>query len=195
MINVWQSERNQTDLNDIQYDDLTDGNDSSAHYHPSDRNRANHTGTQLSSTISDLNTTITNTQDTILVNSIPITETANGIKTSFVVGENVVFGNILYIKSDGKLWKADTSGTDTYPVLYMATETKTADATCNVLKYGYVKNTSWNWTVGGILYLSTTGQITQTQPSTTDYIVQVIGIAINATTINFNPQLSLIKIA
>jgi hypothetical protein len=33
--------------------DLTDGGDSSLHYHSSDRNRANHTGTQSKSTISD----------------------------------------------------------------------------------------------------------------------------------------------
>lgn len=34
--------------------DLTDGGDSTLHYHASDRNRANHTGTQTSATISDL---------------------------------------------------------------------------------------------------------------------------------------------
>lgn len=38
-----------------QRDDLTDGNDSALHYHPSDRARANHTGTQLVATISDFN--------------------------------------------------------------------------------------------------------------------------------------------
>ena len=33
--------------------DLTDGGDSSLHYQSSDRNRANHTGTQTTDTISD----------------------------------------------------------------------------------------------------------------------------------------------
>lgn len=41
-----------------QYTDLTDGLDSSLHYHSSDRNRANHTGTQLSSTISDFTSAV-----------------------------------------------------------------------------------------------------------------------------------------
>lgn len=36
--------------------DLTDGNDSTAHFHAADRNRANHTGTQTLSTISDAGT-------------------------------------------------------------------------------------------------------------------------------------------
>jgi hypothetical protein len=37
-----------------QRQDLTDGGDSDAHYHAADRSRANHTGTQPASTISDL---------------------------------------------------------------------------------------------------------------------------------------------
>ena len=34
--------------------DLTDGGDTSLHFHAADRNRANHTGTQTADTISDL---------------------------------------------------------------------------------------------------------------------------------------------
>lgn len=40
-------------LTQAEYTDLTDAGDSTLHYHASDRDRANHTGTQLSSTISD----------------------------------------------------------------------------------------------------------------------------------------------
>jgi hypothetical protein len=40
--------------------DLTDGGDSTLHYHASDRKRSNHTGTQLAATISDLDTVISN---------------------------------------------------------------------------------------------------------------------------------------
>lgn len=42
-------------LTPAQAADLTDGGESSAHYHAADRSRANHTGTQPSSTISDFN--------------------------------------------------------------------------------------------------------------------------------------------
>lgn len=41
-------------LSSSQHIDLTDGGDSTAHYHSSDRSRANHTGTQTMATISDL---------------------------------------------------------------------------------------------------------------------------------------------
>lgn len=48
-----------------QYTDLTDGLDSSLHYHSSDRNRANHTGTQLAATISDFGSATTNVINTL----------------------------------------------------------------------------------------------------------------------------------
>jgi len=40
-------------LTQTEYTDLTDAGDSALHFHSTDRNRANHTGTQLASTISD----------------------------------------------------------------------------------------------------------------------------------------------
>ena len=43
--------------------DLTDGGDSSLHYHSSDRDRANHTGSQTASTISDFDTEVSNNTD------------------------------------------------------------------------------------------------------------------------------------
>lgn len=45
-----------THLTSTNHTDLTDGGDSSLHYHSADRNRSNHTGTQLLSTISDAGT-------------------------------------------------------------------------------------------------------------------------------------------
>lgn len=42
-------------LTQAQHGDLTDGGDSTLHFHSADRSRANHTGTQASSTISDFN--------------------------------------------------------------------------------------------------------------------------------------------
>lgn len=45
----------------VDYTDLTDTGDSALHYHATDRNRTNHTGTQLAATISDFNTAVTTT--------------------------------------------------------------------------------------------------------------------------------------
>lgn len=48
-------------LTSAQHTDLTDAGDSALHFHSTDRARANHTGTQLMSTISDLPTLTTGT--------------------------------------------------------------------------------------------------------------------------------------
>lgn len=50
-------------ISDINATDLTDSGDTSLHYHSSDRNRDNHTGTQTASTISDFDTEVSNNTD------------------------------------------------------------------------------------------------------------------------------------
>ena len=50
-------------LDSTQKTDLTDSGDSSLHYHSSDRDRSNHTGTQAASTISDFDTEVSNNTD------------------------------------------------------------------------------------------------------------------------------------
>lgn len=47
-------------ISDANATDLTDGGDSTLHYHLADRNRSNHTGTQTASTISDFDTEVSN---------------------------------------------------------------------------------------------------------------------------------------
>lgn len=47
-------------ISDVNATDLTDAGDSTLHYHATDRNRANHTGTQTASTISDFDTEVSN---------------------------------------------------------------------------------------------------------------------------------------
>jgi hypothetical protein len=46
-----------------QHTDLIDGGNSNLHYHSTDRDRTNHTGTQLASTISDFDTEVSNNVD------------------------------------------------------------------------------------------------------------------------------------
>ena len=58
-----------------------------------------------------------------------------------------------------------------------------------MLLRGYVNNAGWGWTPGDTLYLSTTlGGITNTQPTGTGDIVRVVGYAIGARLIYFNPS-------
>ena len=60
-------------FNSTQWTDLTDGGESTLHYHASDRARANHTGTQTLSTISDAGTAASQSGLSVTITTAPIT--------------------------------------------------------------------------------------------------------------------------
>ena len=108
---------------------------------------------------------------------------------SAIVGESVAFPDLLYLKSDGKWWKSDADAAASMPGLRMALETKAADATCSMLVIGRVRDDDWNWTIGGLIYASTTaGGLTQTAPSGSADIIQIVGIAYHADKMIFDPS-------
>lgn len=123
-------------------------------------------------------------------------KTVQGIIVSKTAGENLVFGDLVYFKSDGKVWKANASVAGTYPALAMAGEDVLADANGSFLLSGVARNDAWTWVVGGKLYLSTTaGTMSQTAPTTTDHAVQVLGVAhANGVSIYFNPSIDYITL-
>lgn len=111
------------------------------------------------------------------------------------VGEAVSITDLLYQKSDGKWWKADADAAATMPGLRMALQAVGANAACNTLRMGRVRNDTWAWTVGGTIFASTvTGGLTQTAPSGTADIVQVVGFAYAATKMFFDPSNDTIEI-
>jgi len=123
-------------------------------------------------------------------------DNASGIKAALTAGEILAFGETCYLKSDGKLWKSDADASTTMPVMAMAIAAISADASGYFLLHGFVRNDSWAWTVGGLIYASTTsGALTQTAPSGTGDQVQVVGIATHADRMYFNPQLVTVEIA
>ena len=109
---------------------------------------------------------------------------------SATVGESVAFPNLLYLKSDGKWWLADADAAATMPGLRMALESKSADQTCSMLVAGRVRDDDWAWTVGGLIFASTTGGgFTQTAPSGTTDCSQVVGQAYHADKMIFQPSI------
>lgn len=119
-----------------------------------------------------------------------------GITESVTVGEIVVFGDLLYLKSDGKWWKSDADTAATMPGLRMALEGKAADAACSVLVLGRVRDDSWNWTIGGVIYASTdAGVLTQTAPNGAGDQVQIVGYAYHADKMIFSPSPVLVEVA
>lgn len=125
-----------------------------------------------------------------LVELLPNDASFSGVTTTMTVGESVTFGDALYIKSDGKLWLGDADAETTTPVIALATGSADADDEIEVLLCGFMRNDSWNWTVGSEIYVSeTAGDITQTAPSDTGDVVQIVGIATHADRMYFNPSL------
>lgn len=116
--------------------------------------------------------------------------TGNGVICPFVAGENLVFGDACYYKSDGKMWKADATVVATTPTVGLALATIAADATGDFLIMGIARDDTWAWTVGGLVFLSeTAGGLVQTAPTGTDTVTQVLGVATHANRILWNQQL------
>ena len=135
-------------------------------------------------------------QDDEPLSAIPNDHNANGTKVALVAGETLVFGDLCYIASDGKCWKADASAASTMPGILLCVASISEDATGNFLALGIARDDSWNWTVGGILYASiTAGALTQTAPTDTGEIVQVLGVATHADRIFFNPSFDTVELA
>jgi hypothetical protein len=120
--------------------------------------------------------------------------TATGVKTTLVAAQAQAIGDACYIGSDGKahLALADAIA-NANAIAMVADATITGDVTGNYLLYGTVRDDSWSWTVGGFIYLSTTGTtgntLTQTAPSGTNNVIQILGVATSADEIIFSPQL------
>ena len=114
---------------------------------------------------------------------------ATTIKVNATAGENLVAGNLCYLKSDGKYWKADVSSTTTGTAkLLMANATINADAVGQFVAYGTFTTTGL--TAGSVYYMSTGGGISTTPPSTQDYVIRPIGTASSTTNLEFDPSVS-----
>ena len=117
------------------------------------------------------------------------------IVDTITAGEDLEQWDALYLKSDGKYWESDADASTTMPVVAIAMEAINTDATGDAILFGYVYDSSWNWTPGAIIYASlTTGELTATAPSETGDQVQIVGYAKDADSIEFMPNLMLLEI-
>lgn len=129
------------------------------------------------------------------ISNAPSTLTVTGTTITLTAGENLAFGDIIYIKSDGLAWKANATDNTKVLAIGMVTATILTGNPGIILLSGTATLSSWTWTVGSTspIYLFTTsGGMTQTQPSTTGNIIQVLGFPLSATTILFNPSVDYI---
>lgn len=115
------------------------------------------------------------------------TLTTPNIERAFTAGENLVAGNLCYLKSDGKMWKVSNAAEATSTgLLALATGAISAEASGTFRLAGYY--TTSGLTTGAIQYVGTAGAITGTIPATSGNVVRIVGYAISTTVLYLNPS-------
>ena len=121
----------------------------------------------------------------------------SGITTVLTAGIALTIGQAVYVGGDSKMELADADAAASMPVIALATGTIAENDTGEFLLYGFFRDDSWGWTIGGLIYASLTpGALTQDVSGyTTGDQVQVVGVAITATIILINPSYELVEIS
>jgi hypothetical protein len=124
--------------------------------------------------------------------------TVNGTyrgKTATVTVDDAsaVFSSALYIAADFNYDRCDADDAGTMPCVVLALEAGAGSKL--VLREGQICNTDWNWSTGVIYVDTTTGGLTQTPPSGSGDSVQIVGYAMSADTMYFDPDSTVVVIA
>jgi len=110
-------------------------------------------------------------------------------------GENLVFLNSCYLKSDGKYWKTDADAAASMPSRLVALGTISANGWGLFMKEGFLRCDALNLTIGGPIFPGLTpGELTQTQVSATGDQSQKVGVAESADVIDYDPDLTILEI-
>lgn len=115
-----------------------------------------------------------------------------GPKVTLTAGETLSLGSVCKISTAGKCIKADADAIGTASAQFIALSTFASNSSGSFgMPGGFLYAASlFNFTVGGLVYLSTTaGAVKQTVSSGTDDVVQVVGVATHADKLYFNPSL------
>jgi hypothetical protein len=121
--------------------------------------------------------------------------TATGLSAQMLAGGAIsAFETVCIHTVTGEVVITDASAFATARCIGIAPAAISDTATGEILLQGFIRDDTWNWTIGGTMYLSeTAGDMTQTAPSTDGAFVQVLGIALTADVVYFNPSLDVIE--
>lgn len=119
-----------------------------------------------------------------------------GITITGVSGYSQAFGNLVTLDKDDSRWEAvDISAAaaatgDARGIMGMVVSAGTDGNACKILLQGQIRADA-NFpalTIGAAVFASTTGDIVVAQPTTTDYVIRIVGYALTADEIYFNPD-------
>jgi hypothetical protein len=99
-------------------------------------------------------------------------------------------GGIVYMNASSE-WNTadhDTLAESGPVMLAMVTTAVESGDPVELMTYGMIRETGWGWTVGAVLYLGNTGEMTETAPTTDGEIIRIMGYALTADIVMFNPS-------
>jgi len=124
-------------------------------------------------------------------NALAEDHTWSGQKDTQLVGESVVFGDLLYFNWTDKEWKkAKADAYATCPAERIALEDKNDGEDCLMLVKGYIRDESAFDFGASRIYLNddTAGTCDDTAPEESGDQIQIVGTAIHADILFFNPS-------
>ncbi|MBA4420278.1 MAG: hypothetical protein C0391_03950 [Anaerolinea sp.] len=117
----------------------------------------------------------------------------NGETIILEQNESQAFGDAVYINSTGKAQLGDADAIATSNCVFMWVDNYDGSNKRYAKPGAVIRDDTWNWTVGGKIYLTVTGTtgntLSQTAPTGTDDVIQILGIALTADIMLFQPQL------
>lgn len=125
----------------------------------------------------------------IVLNSSPANGTGTGIiinMTNSSIGYPAV-GEIVEVNASGLIIQS-SSANASFLAIGIALNSGGSSGTCNILTNGVYRNTSWSWAEGEPVYVTSSGGVSQTAPTTSGHKVQIIGIALSTTAILIRPD-------
>ena len=121
--------------------------------------------------------------------------TATGTTAQMLAGAAITAFQLVCIHSTTQeVVPADASAAATSRAIGIALADIADTATGTILLHGFVRDDTFNFTTGGVVFLSeTTGALTQTAPTTSDAFVQAVGIALEPDVVFINPSVDVIQ--
>jgi hypothetical protein len=121
--------------------------------------------------------------------------TTTGITAQMLAGGAIAAFDLVCIHSTTQeVVEAAAGAAATSRVIGIAPAAISDTATGTVLLQGFVRDDTWTWTTGGVLFLSeTAGAMTHTAPTTDGAFVQAVGVALSPDVVYINPSIDVME--
>lgn len=120
-----------------------------------------------------------------------------GVTVTATAGYTQAFGDLVYLDPTDSRWEACDANSvagadgDSRGIIGMVVSAGTDGTACTILLSGIIRADAKfpTFTVNNPIYVSeTAGLVTQTQPTTTDVVIRIVGAALTADEMYFNPD-------